>query len=122
MVYKDVLRAERRLGKDKICTTSIRYCCPIATFVVAASTAILAGCGGSSAAPPPPSFSIGGTVSGLKAGTSLVLADNGVDSLTISGNATFTFAKSIQSGMAYAVTISTPAPGQTFTVSKGSHV
>jgi uncharacterized repeat protein (TIGR03803 family) len=66
------------------------------------------------------SFTIGGTVSGLAAGTTLVLQDNGVDSLAVSTNGAFAFSKSIQSGGAYAVTVSVPATAQTCTVTGGS--
>ena len=48
---------------------------------------------------PPPllpqSYTIGGTVSGLATGNSLVLADNRSDSLTVNGNVTFLFAAKI---------------------------
>lgn len=44
---------------------------------------------------PPQSYTIGGTVSGLATGNSLVLADNRSDSLTVNGNVTFLFAAKI---------------------------
>jgi len=66
-------------------------------------------------------YAIGGTVNGLT-GTGLVLADNGTDTLTISGTGTvpFTF-KTLVNG-AYNVTVQTQPtnPTQTCTVTNGS--
>jgi len=64
---------------------------------------------------------IGGTVTGLT-GTGLVLQDNGGDDLTITKNGAFTFATSLASGTAYAVTVSTQptSPSQTCKVSSGT--
>jgi hypothetical protein len=63
-------------------------------------------------------FTIGGTVSGLT-GT-MVLQDNGGDNLSVSGNGSFTFATSLASGSAYAVTVLTQPSGQTCFVNNGS--
>jgi 6-phosphogluconolactonase (cycloisomerase 2 family) len=65
-------------------------------------------------------FTVGGTISGLT-GTGLVLANNGADSLSASGNA-FTFATAIASGAAYAVTVATQptGPSQNCAVSGGT--
>lgn len=82
-----------------------------------AATQLNCGGGGSSSTPR---FTVGGSVTGLAAGTSLVLQDNGADSITVSMNAAFAFATSISSGGGYAVTVSTPAAGQTCVVSNGS--
>ncbi len=67
-------------------------------------------------------FTVGGTVTGLSAGGSLVLQDNLGDNLPISANGAFTFATSVASGAAYAVTVSTQptTPPQTCTVTMGS--
>src|SRR3984893_3496520 len=81
------------------------------------SVALVAGCnlrktasassGGSGPTGGP--FTIGGTVSGLASGsTGLVLKNNATDSLTISGNGTFTFKTAIVKGQAYSVSVSTP--------------
>ncbi len=63
------------------------------------------------------SFTIGGTVSGLK-GSGLVLQDNGGDNLAVSANGAFTFATPIASGVAYKVTVLTQptSPAQTCSV------
>ena len=63
-------------------------------------------------------YTVGGTVSGLS-GT-VVLQDNGGDNLSVSANGTFTFATSLVSGAAYAVTVKTNPSGQTCAVSSGS--
>jgi hypothetical protein len=49
-------------------------------------------------------YTIGGTVSGLR-GSGLVLDNNGVGALAISGDGDFAFARPIASGGAYAVTV-----------------
>jgi uncharacterized repeat protein (TIGR03803 family) len=83
------------------------------------STTVLFGCGGGSSTSAP-NFTVGGTVSGLGSGTSVVLKDNGADSLTASSNSTFTFATAIKSGGSYTVTVGTQPTGQTCIVSAGS--
>jgi DNA-binding beta-propeller fold protein YncE len=66
------------------------------------------------------SFTIGGTVSGLS-GT-ITLANNGGDSQTLNANGAFTFATPLQTGKAYAVTITSQPVGQNCTVTNGSGV
>ena len=69
--------------------------------------------------PTTSSYSVGGTISGLK-GT-LVLKNNGTDSLTLNANnANFVFATTLQSGGNYAVTVGTQPSQQTCTVANGS--
>jgi hypothetical protein len=67
-------------------------------------------------------YTIGGTVSGLAAGGSVVLQNNGGDNVTVSANGAFTFPTSIASGATYAVTVKTqPAtPVQTCSVTGGN--
>jgi hypothetical protein len=68
-------------------------------------------------------IAIGGTVTGLaKAGSGVVLQDNGGDNLTIHSNGTFTFPTLIASGGAYHATILTQpsGPNQVCTVTNGS--
>ncbi|HMK85308.1 MAG TPA: choice-of-anchor tandem repeat GloVer-containing protein, partial [Steroidobacteraceae bacterium] len=91
--------------------------------LVAGVCAALSGCGGGSsggAPPPPATYTVGGTVSGLSGGASMVLLDNGADSLTVSANGSFTFKTALASGSAYAVTVGTQPSGETCTVSSGS--
>jgi hypothetical protein len=62
---------------------------------------------------------VSGLVSGLL-GVGLVLQNSGGDDLTIADNGAFTFATSVASGAAYAVTVETQPAGQTCTVSDGN--
>jgi hypothetical protein len=66
------------------------------------------------------SFTVGGSITGLTA-AGLVLRNNGGDNLTVAANATgFTFATSVPSAGAYAVTVLTQPTGQFCTVTAGS--
>ncbi len=66
-----------------------------------------------------PTPSIGGTLSGLSAGT-VVLQDNGGDSLSLNGNGPFTFPTRLAPGANYAVTVATQPTGLNCTVANGS--
>ncbi len=63
-------------------------------------------------------YTVGGTISGLT-GT-VVLRNNGGDSLTRTTNGGFTFATAIADGAAYNVTVFTQPAGQTCSVTSGS--
>ena len=63
-------------------------------------------------------YTVGGTVNGLS-GT-LILENNGGDSLTITADGTFTFSSTEHSGDSYAVTVQTQPSTQMCTVSNGS--
>ena len=65
-------------------------------------------------------FSIGGTVSGLNASTSVTLLDNGTNSLKVTANGSFTFTTKLASGATYNVTVETEPTGETCTVTNGS--
>jgi hypothetical protein len=67
-------------------------------------------------------LTIGGTVSGLAAGNSLVLQDNGGETLTVSQNGGFAFATQLASGAAYSVSVmSSPSlPSETCTIANAS--
>jgi hypothetical protein len=67
-----------------------------------------------------PTYSIPVAVSGLDAGLSVTLQDNGGDNLTVSSNMSTQFATKVASGGAYAVTVSTQPTGQNCTVASGS--
>jgi hypothetical protein len=85
------------------------------TFVICGSlTASLTACGGGGLA------SIGGTISGLGSGLSVVIQNNLSDTLTLSGNGAFTFANTIGSNASYNVTVQTQPVGQTCSVANGS--
>ena len=66
--------------------------------------------------PPPATYTIGGTVSGLAAGTRMVLQDNGGGNLAVTTNGAFTFATALGTGVNYAVTVNTQPTGQTCNV------
>lgn len=57
-------------------------------------------------------FSIGGTVSGLKVGDSVTLLDNGADALTLTANGKFTFPTRLVGGTTYTVTVGTEPTGE----------
>jgi alpha-tubulin suppressor-like RCC1 family protein len=79
------------------------------TVANSAVTSVAIDCSGSK-------FNISATVSGLPAGASVVLQDNGGDNLTISANGlTTNFNTPIASGSAYAVTVLTQPAGATCT-------
>jgi len=69
---------------------------------------------------PTNTFTLGGTVSGLGAGKSVVLQNNGQDDLTISANGGFTFATALAANSTYAVTIKTNPAGQSCSLSQAS--
>jgi hypothetical protein len=66
-------------------------------------------------------YTVGGTVAGLS-GSGLKLADNGADTLAISGNGSFKFAAPILSGAAYSVSVASQPgnPTQSCTVAAGT--
>ncbi|MFA6032779.1 MAG: hypothetical protein WC889_07780 [Myxococcota bacterium] len=65
-------------------------------------------------------FNVGGTVSGLLPGNTIVLQNNNDDNLAISSNGTFKFATPVMHTHTYNVTVFTQPSGQTCTVSSGS--
>ena len=88
---------------------------------LAASSLLLAACGGSSGDTTPTSGTVGGTVTGLASGASLVLRNNGGNDTAVSANGSFTFTTPMMSGGAYAVTVfhQPTAPAQTCSVANG---
>ncbi|MBM7117860.1 beta strand repeat-containing protein [Archangium primigenium] len=66
-------------------------------------------------------YTVGGTVTGLSSGKTLVLTNNGGNDLTVTGGSTtFTFSTGLASGAAYAVAVKTQPAGLTCAVSNGS--
>jgi hypothetical protein len=100
------------IPENHMTTTSIR---PRVALVSALSALALAGCGGLGS-----DATIGGTVSGLGSGLTVVLADNGGDNLTVASNGAFTFATHVAAGAGYSVTVVTQPVGQTCTVANAS--
>ena len=93
--------------------------------IIGTSALSLAGCGGGggSGGTAPPSqteYTVGGTASGLPTGTSIVLQNNGGDSITVSSNSSFIFPTAITTGGKYDVTVATQIPGQACSVSGGT--
>jgi len=67
-------------------------------------------------------FTVGGTVTGLSAGASVVLQNNGADALTVLADGTFTFVTPVASGGTYLVTVlrQPASPPQTCAVTAGT--
>jgi hypothetical protein len=84
----------------------------------AISTLFLAGCGGGSSGSS--GISVGGNVTGLVAGTSVTVLNNGSNPTTVAANGSFVFSGTLSSQDAYNVTVGTQPPGQTCIVSNGS--
>ncbi len=67
-----------------------------------------------------PTYTIGGTVSGLGTGDSVVLQNSAADDLTVSANGAFTFATALSDSAAYVVTVFTNPTNKECSVSNGS--
>jgi N-acetylneuraminic acid mutarotase len=87
------------------------------------------GGGGSDSSSSPPSqsvspqvssYAVGGTVTGLNTGGSLVLLNNHGDALTDYADGQFAFSTRLDAGAAYSVTVGTQPTGQVCTVTSGS--
>jgi uncharacterized repeat protein (TIGR03803 family) len=65
-------------------------------------------------------YSVGGTVTGMTAGTHVTLLDNGGNATMVSSNTSFTFSSQISAGGSYAVTVGTQPTGQTCSISHGA--
>lgn len=91
---------------------------PLACGVLSAM--LLSACGGSDDPVNPATFTLGGTLSGLAAGQTVVLQNQGGDDLRLSANGSFQFATPLASGAAYAVTVMTAPASQRCTVTHGS--
>ena len=93
-------------------------------FVAALLTSVLlAGCGGGSGyggSSTPTSYTIGGTISGLQSGESVVLQNNGADTTTVRADGAFTFAGRMISGSTYSVAVATQPAGQTCSITNDS--
>lgn len=69
----------------------------------------------------PTSYTVGGTLTGITAGT-LILRNNGADNLVRTADGGFTFATPVSSGQPYAVTVFQQPTGQFCAVTNGSGV
>lgn len=75
---------------------------------------------GVSCEPIASTYTIGGTVSGLMSGKSLVLQNNGGNDITVTTEGSFTFAAQSKTGAVYNVTVATAPANQSCTVINGS--
>jgi uncharacterized repeat protein (TIGR03803 family) len=82
---------------------------------------LLSACGGGGSSNPSAGlYSVGGTVSGLTGGTTVVLQNSGGNTTAVSANGSFAFSTQVANGAAYAVTVLTQPTGQTCSVMAGS--
>ncbi len=65
-------------------------------------------------------FPVGGTVTGIAAGSNVVLQNNGGDDLKLEADGTFTFSSQVVTGSAYAVTVASSSGGSSCTVTDGA--
>ncbi len=72
--------------------------------------------GGSSGMSAGLTYTVGGTISGLNAGSTVVLQDNGADNLSVTQNGVFTFKTPINYTTGYDVSVLTQPAAQTCTV------
>jgi len=87
--------------------------CNMRGLLAAGLALSLSACGGGGAA------TIGGTLTGLGSGLSLVLQNNNSDNLSLNTNASFLFATSVPSDSPYSVSVLTQPIGQSCVVSNG---
>jgi hypothetical protein len=81
------------------------------------SAGALTACGGGNHSAP-----IGGTLTGLDDGTSIVLQNNSADDLALSANQTFSFATEIAVGNSYYVSVKAQPIGESCVVTNGSGI
>lgn len=105
-------------------TKLIRGVLPLALLLLSACLTGGGNAAGAGSVTPPvnsvASYTVGGSVTGLLTGGSVVLQNNSGDNANISANGSFTFATPISSGSSYAVTVLTQPTGQTCSVTNGS--
>lgn len=67
-----------------------------------------------------PTYTVGGLLSGLASGESLVVQNNGADDLTLSSDGIFNFPLALTSGSSYSVTVLTNPASETCAVTNGA--
>ena len=82
----------------------------------------LAGCGGDSptVTTSPGPFSVGGTVTGLAAGNTFALSNNGTDLLTLNANGAFVFLAKLASAGTFRVTVASATQNCSVTAGAGT--
>lgn len=101
---------------------SLHSCLRNLTFLCIPFYITACGGGGDSMPINTTGYSIGGTLTGLNTGNTVVLQNNGGDDLTLTSNSSFTFLNRIKNPGTYAVTVKTQPNGQTCTVINSSGV
>jgi nitrate/nitrite transporter NarK/N-acetylneuraminic acid mutarotase len=109
-----VARVRARSGPERALRAARRG---LAALVLVTLTAGFGSCGGGGNVP---SYMLGGSVSGLLPGHSVVLQNHGSDSTTVSANTTFTFGTAITYQSPYAVTVATQPAGESCAVTNSS--
>ena len=89
------------------------------SILLALATTLALGLAGVGHAQGTLSYTVGGKVGGLTAGT-VTLLDNGGDALPVSANGTFVFPTALNSGSPYSVSVGTQPAGQNCVV--GQHL
>jgi lysophospholipase L1-like esterase len=93
-----------------------------ASLIPLALALLLASCGGGGQGAATAAFSVGGTLAGLAAGQTVILANNVTDTVVLTASGAFRFGARIAADGAYAVTVIKQPQGQVCTVSAGSGV
>lgn len=94
---------------------------PVRGAVMMALAGGLAGCGGGDGGSSDEArYGVGGTLSGLASGGSVVVQLNGANTVTLTANGSFVFGGTLTTGTAYVVGIKTQPSGQACTVAHGS--
>lgn len=116
----------RECAGSRLTFTPAAGLAPATAYTVTLSSAVKDAAGNALAAftaafttansPPLATYSVGGSVAGLGSGEQVVLQLNGIDTLTVTANDTFTFAQPLAGGRAFTVTVLTPPAGQTCAV------
>jgi hypothetical protein len=88
--------------------------------VTITSTGAMTYPGGTTPTPGGSGYTVGGSVTGLPANTSVVLKNNNLDTATVTANGPFTFPTSLSYSSGYSVSVSTQPTGANCAVSNGS--
>lgn len=104
------------MRKDHVVSGRLILLCSLSIIL----TACGGGSGSSGGGTASSSYSIGGTITGLNAGQSVGLMDNGTDGYTATDNGSFVFGKQLDSGAKYDVTVNQQPSGEACQVTNGS--
>ena len=97
-------------------TQAARYAAPLTVMMLIVACG---GGGGGGSSAPSPTFTVGGSVTGLASGESVILA-NGSERLTVTADGSFSFKTSLAGNATYAVTVVTAPTNKACAVSNGS--